>query len=57
MPLKDLRRSKKERFMHGDNLRDYEAMHKAIKENMEADRKKVSDFMRSKPYGTRKEGA
>lgn len=56
MAFRDLRRSKKERFMHGDNLRDYEAMHKAINANIAEERKKVSEFMRSKPYGTRKEG-
>lgn len=38
--------------MHGDNLRDYEAMHKAINANIAEERKKVSEFMRSKPYGT-----
>lgn len=56
MAFRDLRRSKKERFMHGDNLKDYEAMHKAINANIAEERKKISDFMRSKPYGTRKEG-
>lgn len=55
--MKELRRSKKEAFMHGDNLRDYEEMHKTRAREMEAEKARISAYMRSKPYGTRKEGA
>ena len=57
MAFIDMRRSKKERFMHGENLRDYEAMHRARENSLEEERKKRTEYMRSKPYGIRKEGA
>lgn len=42
--------------MHGDNLRDYEALHRTRAESVEKDKKKIAEFMRRKPYGTGKEG-
>lgn len=53
--MKELRRSQKERFMHGDNLRDYEQMHKARHNEIETFQKKAHEFMKRKPYGIKKE--
>lgn len=57
MAFIDMRRSKKERFFHGENLRDYDAMHRARENSLEEERKKRTEYMRRKPYGIRKEGA
>ena len=57
MTFIDVRRGKKERFMHGDNLKDYEALHRSRAKNIQEEKKKMTEYMRRKPYGIRKEGA
>ena len=57
MAFINMRRSKKERFMHGTNLTDYEALHRSRAKGIEEEKKKITEYMRRKPYVTRKEGA
>lgn len=38
--------------MHGDNLRDYEEMHRARTNEIQKQKAKAHEFMRSKPYGS-----